>query len=48
MAEVSTFAGGCALLVTVYGMILLTDANVGWSKLVPAELISAFNDAARG
>jgi polysaccharide chain length determinant protein (PEP-CTERM system associated) len=48
MAEVSTFAGGCALLVTVYGMILLTDANVGWSELVPAELISAFNDGARG
>jgi polysaccharide chain length determinant protein (PEP-CTERM system associated) len=48
MAEVSTFAGGCALLVTVYGMILLTDAQVGWQELVPAELISAFNDGARG
>jgi hypothetical protein len=48
MAEVSTFAGGCALLVTVYGMILLTDAKVGWSELVPAELISAFNDGTRG
>ena len=48
MAEVSTFAGGCALLVTVYGVILLTGANVGWSELVPAELISAFDDGARG
>ena len=48
MAEVSTFAGGCALLVTVYGMILLTGVKVGWSELLPAELISAFNDGARG
>jgi hypothetical protein len=48
LAEVSTFAGGCALLLTVYGVILLTDAKVGWSELVPAELISAFNDNARG
>jgi polysaccharide chain length determinant protein (PEP-CTERM system associated) len=48
MAEVSTFAGGCALLVTVYGLILLTDATVGWSELVPAELISTFNDGTRG
>ena len=48
MAEVSTFAGGCALLVTVYGMILLTDAKVGWSELMPAKLISAFNDGTRG
>jgi hypothetical protein len=45
---VSTFAGGCALLVTIYGMILLTDAKIGWSELVPAELISAFNNDARG
>jgi hypothetical protein len=29
-------------------MILLTDAHVGWSELVPAELISAFNDGMRG
>jgi hypothetical protein len=36
------------LLVSVYGTILLTDAKVGWSELVPAELISAFHDGAPG
>jgi polysaccharide chain length determinant protein (PEP-CTERM system associated) len=48
MAEVSTFAGGCALLVVVYGGILLTEAQVGWSGFLPVELISAFHDGARG
>jgi polysaccharide chain length determinant protein (PEP-CTERM system associated) len=47
MAEVSTFAGGCALLVMAYGMILLTDARIAWRELVPAELISAFHDGMR-
>jgi hypothetical protein len=31
-----------------YGMVLLTDSRVGWSGLVPAELISAFYDGVRG
>ena len=44
MAEVSTFAGGCALLAMAYGMFLLTDARIAWRELVPAELISAFHD----
>jgi polysaccharide chain length determinant protein (PEP-CTERM system associated) len=48
MAEVTTFAGGCALLVLVYGMILLTDSRIGWGGLVPAELISAVYDGVRG
>jgi hypothetical protein len=48
MAEVATFAGGCALLIMVYGMILLSDSRVDWRGLVPAELISAFNDGVRG
>lgn len=47
MAEVSTFAGGCALLVAVYGMILVTETQVGWSNLVPRELTSAFLEAVR-
>jgi uncharacterized protein involved in exopolysaccharide biosynthesis len=48
IAEVATFAGGCALLVTVYGMILLTEAKLGRSEFVPAELLGAFHDGARG
>jgi polysaccharide chain length determinant protein (PEP-CTERM system associated) len=47
MAEVSSFAGGCALLAAVYGMILLAETQVGWSKLVPAEVTSAFYEAVR-
>ena len=47
MAEVSTFAGGCALLAMAYGMFLLTDARIAWRELVPAELISAFHDGLR-
>lgn len=47
MAEVSTFAGGCALLAMTYGMFLLTDARIAWRELVPAELISAFHDVMR-
>lgn len=47
MAEVSTFAGGCALLVAAYGMILLAETQVGWSNLVPAEVTSAFYEAMR-
>jgi hypothetical protein len=47
MAEVSTFAGGCALLAMAYGMFLLTDARIAWRELVPAELISAFHDVMR-
>jgi polysaccharide chain length determinant protein (PEP-CTERM system associated) len=47
MAEVSTFAGGCALLVAAYGMILLAETQVGWSNLVPAEVTSAFYEAVR-
>jgi protein tyrosine kinase modulator len=47
MAEVSTFAGGCALLAMAYGMFLLTDARIAWRELVPAELISAFHDGMR-
>jgi hypothetical protein len=36
------------LLVTVYGMILLTEAKLGRSEFVPAELLGAFHDGARG
>jgi hypothetical protein len=47
MAEVSSFAGGCALLVAVYGMILLAETQLGWRNLVPAEVTSAFYEAVR-
>jgi polysaccharide chain length determinant protein (PEP-CTERM system associated) len=47
MAEASSFAGGCALLVAVYGMILLAETQVGWSNLVPSEVTSAFYEAVR-
>ena len=47
MAEVSTFAGGCALLAMTYGMFLLTDARIAWRELVPPELFSAFRDGMR-
>ena len=47
MAEVSSFAGGCALLMAVYGMILLAETQVGWSNLVPSEVTSAFYEAMR-
>lgn len=48
MAEVSTFAGGCAMLVVVYGTILVAETHIGWSNLVPSEVTSAFYDAVRG
>ena len=41
MAEVSSFAGACLLLVAVYGGILVTEAHIGWSNVVPAEIIGA-------
>lgn len=47
MAEVSTFAGGCVLLVVAYGMILVAETQVGWSNLVPSEVTSAFYEAVR-
>jgi polysaccharide chain length determinant protein (PEP-CTERM system associated) len=47
MAEVSSFAGGCALLVAVYGMILLAETQLGWSNLVPSEVTSALYEAVR-
>ena len=47
LAEVSTFAGGCALLMAAYGMILLAETQVGWSNLVPAEVTSAVYEALR-
>jgi polysaccharide chain length determinant protein (PEP-CTERM system associated) len=47
LAEVSSFAGGCALLAAAYGIILLAETQVGWSNLVPAEVTSAFHEAVR-
>jgi polysaccharide chain length determinant protein (PEP-CTERM system associated) len=47
LAEVSSFAGGCALLAAAYGVILLAETQVGWSNLVPAEVTSAFYEAVR-
>jgi len=41
MAEVSSFAGACLLLAAVYGGILVTEAHIGWSNVVPAEFIGA-------
>jgi polysaccharide chain length determinant protein (PEP-CTERM system associated) len=47
LAEVSSFAGGCALLAAAYGIILLAETQIGWSNLVPAEVTSAFYEAVR-
>ena len=41
MAEVSSFAGACVLLVVVYGGIMVTEAHVGWSNVMPAKVIGA-------
>ena len=41
MAEVSSFAGACVLLVVVYGGIMMTEAHVGWSNVMPAKVIGA-------
>jgi polysaccharide chain length determinant protein (PEP-CTERM system associated) len=41
MAEISSFAGACLLLVAVYGGIIATEARVGWSNVAPAKLIGA-------
>jgi hypothetical protein len=41
MAEISSFAGACLLLVVVYGGILVTEAHIGWSNVLPAKLIGA-------
>jgi polysaccharide chain length determinant protein (PEP-CTERM system associated) len=47
VAEVSSFVGAFALLVVVYGAVLATEARIGWSNVVPAEMIGAFYDRAR-
>jgi hypothetical protein len=47
VAEVSSFAGACVLLVVAYGAILLTETRVGWSNVVPAKMISALYDDER-
>ena len=47
VAEVTSFAGALALLAVVYGGILVTEARIGWSNVVPAEMISALYDRAR-
>jgi polysaccharide chain length determinant protein (PEP-CTERM system associated) len=41
VAEISSFAGACLLLVAVYGGIIATEARVGWSNVAPAKLIGA-------
>jgi hypothetical protein len=41
MAEVSSFAGACVLLVVVYGGIMVTEAHIGWSNVMPAKVIGA-------
>jgi polysaccharide chain length determinant protein (PEP-CTERM system associated) len=41
MAEVSSFAGACVLLVVVYGGIMMTEAHIGWSNVMPAKVIGA-------
>ena len=48
VAEMSSFAGACALLVVVYGAILVTEARIGWSNVVPAKVFSALHAGDRG
>jgi hypothetical protein len=48
VAEMSSFAGACALLVVTYGGILLTETRIGWSNIVPAKVFSALYADLRG
>lgn len=48
LAEVSSFAGATALLIVVYGGILLTESRIGWSNVVPPGMISALLDGTSG
>jgi polysaccharide chain length determinant protein (PEP-CTERM system associated) len=48
LAEVSSFAGATALLIVVYGGILLTESRIGWSNVVPPGTISALLDGTSG
>jgi polysaccharide chain length determinant protein (PEP-CTERM system associated) len=48
VAEMSSFAGACALLVVTYGAVLLTETRVGWSNIVPPKVLSALYADLRG
>jgi polysaccharide chain length determinant protein (PEP-CTERM system associated) len=48
VAELSSFAGACALLVVTYGAVLLTETHIGWSNIMPPKVLSALYADLRG